>query len=66
MVLLRNGYRIVELSGGWKGHLMRTETYLIYLDMVPMAIGVGVFVIFSPSFFFRDDKKLANAMELLE
>lgn len=66
MVLLRNGYRIVELSGGWKGHLMRTETYLIYLDMVPMAIGVGVFVIFSPLFFFREDKKLANAMELLE
>ena len=65
MVLLRNGYRIAELSGGWNGHLMRTETYLIYLDMVPMAIGVGVFVVFAPSFFFREDKKLDNAMEQL-
>lgn len=57
MVLIRNGYRIVELSDGWKGHLMRTETYLIGLDMVPMAVGIGAFVVFSPSFFFREEKK---------
>lgn len=57
MVLIRNGYRIVELSDGWKGHLMRTETYLIGLDMVPMAVGIGAFVVFSPSFFFREENK---------
>ncbi|GFG24137.1 uncharacterized protein C17G6.02c [Aspergillus udagawae] len=66
MVLLRNGYRIVELSDGWKGHLMRTERYLIGLDMVPMAIGVGVFVIFPPSFFLHENKKLSSSMEMLE
>lgn len=52
MVLIRNGYRIVELSEGWKGHLMRTEKYLIGLDMVPMAVAIGAFIIFSPYFFF--------------
>ncbi|KAJ5176367.1 uncharacterized protein N7482_002244 [Penicillium canariense] len=65
MVLIRNGYRIVELSDGWKGHLMHTERYLIGLDMVPMAVGIGAFVIFSPSFFLHEEKKLEiNSMEL--
>ncbi|RHZ47231.1 RTA1 domain-containing protein [Aspergillus thermomutatus] len=54
MVFVRNAYRIAELSGGWQGHLMRTEGYLIALDMVPVAVAVGAFVVFSPSFFFCD------------
>lgn len=65
MVLIRNGYRIVELSDGWKGHLMHTERYLIGLDMVPMAVGVGAFVAFPPSFFLQEEKKLeTNSMEM--
>lgn len=56
MVLVRNAYRIAELSGGWKGHLMRTESYLIALDMAPMSLAVGIFVVFSPAFFFCDNK----------
>lgn len=60
MVLIRNGYRIVELSEGWTGHLMRTETYLIDLDMVPMAVGIGTFVVFSPSFFFKQEDKVKS------
>jgi RTA1 like protein len=57
MVLLRNGYRIVELSDGWEGHVMRTEGYLIGLDMVPMAVAIGSFLIFSPSLFFFSAKR---------
>lgn len=57
MVLLRNAYRIAELSKGWKGHLMRTEWYLIAFDMGPIAAAVGIFIIFSPCFFFCDDKE---------
>jgi hypothetical protein len=30
---------------------MRTEWYLVALDMVPMAVAVGVFIVFSPSVF---------------
>lgn len=52
MLLLRNGYRIVELSDGWEGHVMRTEDYLISLDMVPMALAIGSVTAFSPSLFF--------------
>lgn len=58
MVLIRNGYRIVELSDGWKGHLMRTEKYLIGLDLVPMAVAIGAFVVCSPSFFLREENKV--------
>ncbi|KAJ5999728.1 hypothetical protein N7481_000137 [Penicillium waksmanii] len=57
MVLVRNAYRIAELSGGWRGHLMRTEWYLVALDMVPMAIAVGAFIVFSPSLFFYSEKQ---------
>lgn len=56
MVFIRNAYRIAELSGGWKGHLMRTEWYLVALDMVPMAMAVAAFVVFSPSLFFYHAK----------
>jgi hypothetical protein len=52
MLLLRNTYRIVELSQGWNGYVMRTEAYLICLDMAPIAVAIGSFVVFSPSFFF--------------
>lgn len=57
MVLIRNAYRIVELSGGWKGHVSRTEWYLITFDMLPMAVAVGAFVVFSPCFFLGDDER---------
>jgi hypothetical protein len=53
MILIRNGYRVVELSHGWNSHLMRTEGFLIGLDMVPMAVAVGVFIVFSPSLWWR-------------
>jgi hypothetical protein len=51
LLLVRNGYRIVELSGGWNSHIMRTEGYLIGLDMVPMVLAIGCFLLFSPSLF---------------
>jgi hypothetical protein len=68
MLLIRNAYRIVELSGGWDGHLMRTEAYLIGLDMVPMSVAIGSFVVFSPSLFLSPrkakDSLLGRSMEL--
>lgn len=60
MVFIRNAYRIVELSGGWKGHVSRTEWYLIAFDMGPMALAVGAFVVFSPCFFLGDDEHKAD------
>lgn len=53
MILIRNSYRVVELSYGWNSYLMRTEGFLIGLDMVPMAVAVGAFILFSPSLWWR-------------
>ena len=53
MILIRNGYRVVELSRGWNSHLMRTEGFLIGLDMAPMAVAIGAFIVFSPCFWWR-------------
>ena len=53
MILIRNSYRVVELSHGWNSQLMRTEGFLIGLDVVPMAVAVGAFIVFSPSLWWR-------------
>jgi magnesium-transporting ATPase (P-type) len=53
MLLIRNGYRIFELSAGWHGRLLRTQGYLIGLDMAPMAVAVAAFILLSPCLFFR-------------
>lgn len=60
MMLIRNGYRIVELSDGWTSHLMRTELYLIGLDMVPIALAIGIFVLFPPTFLLgeKDERNI--------
>jgi len=64
MLMVRNAYRIAELSQGWNGHVMRTEGYLIGLDMVPMALAIGVFVVFSPSLFFPYIKGVKSVSSL--
>lgn len=57
MILIRNAYRILELGGGWNGHLMRTEIYLIGFDMAPMAVTVGIYLACSPDFFLSPINK---------
>jgi hypothetical protein len=70
MLLLRNGYRIVELSDGWQGHVMRTESYLIGLDMAPMAVAIFIFLLLPPSMFLsprcpeKTTRSLTETMEL--
>lgn len=41
---------------GLERPLMRTEWYLTVFDMVRVAVGVGAFVMFSPSLFFCNGK----------
>ena len=48
-VYVRNIFRTVELSEGWKGHLMMHEKYFIALDGFLMVLAVGVFIVFDPS-----------------
>ena len=53
MILVRNGYRVVELSHGWNSYLVGTEGFLIGLDLVPMAVAVGAFILFSPCLWWQ-------------
>lgn len=38
LIFIRNIFRAIELLGGWNGHLMKTEKYLIALDAAPMLL----------------------------
>jgi len=38
MIMLRGGYRSIELIQGWRGFLITHEGFFIGLDAVPMAI----------------------------
>lgn len=63
MLLIRNGYRIVELSEGWYGYIMRTERYLIALDMVPMCVAIFCLVVFAPQMLFSSRQRHGKAQE---
>jgi len=48
-IVVRNFYRSVELSQGWKGYLITHEVYFAVLDGALMALAVLVFNIFFPA-----------------
>lgn len=48
-IVVRNFYRSVELSQGWKGYLITHEVYFAVLDGALMALAVITFNIFFPS-----------------
>lgn len=48
-IVVRNFYRSVELSQGWKGYLITHEIYFTVLDGALMALAVITFNIFFPS-----------------
>lgn len=45
-IIVRNFYRAIELSQGWKGYLITHEVYFALLDGALMALSVGVFNVF--------------------
>lgn len=49
MIIIRNFYRAIELSQGWKGYLITHEVYFAVLDGALMALAVGTFNIFFPT-----------------
>ncbi|KAL3488032.1 RTA-like protein [Aspergillus germanicus] len=48
MMIMRNVYRSIELSEGWRGYLITHERFVLALDALPMALCMGVFVVFNP------------------
>ena len=57
-VIVRNFYRAVELSQGWKGYLITHEVYFAVLDGALMAMSVVVFNIFFPAKHLTGEPKL--------
>jgi hypothetical protein len=49
-------YRAVELLEGWRGHLMKTEGYVIALDATPMLLAMGAFAVVNARLHLRDTK----------
>ena len=59
-IIVRNFYRAVELSQGWKGYLITHEVYFAVLDGALMAMSVGVFNIFFPAKYLTGVPKMEN------
>lgn len=51
-VLLRTGYRTVELSDGWTGRIITTQRYFNYLDGAPICIALFTLNVLHPRFVF--------------
>ncbi|GMM50373.1 phospholipid-translocating ATPase [Starmerella bacillaris] len=67
---IRSIYRIVELSEGWLGHLIRTERYFLVLDGLMILLGMAPLTVFHPGVCYGfvpinglhyNDKKLPPA-----
>ena len=54
MMILRGVYRSIELTEGWRGHLITVEVYVVVLDAMPMMIAMGAFVFTPPAKLLRD------------
>ncbi|PWN93495.1 RTA1-domain-containing protein [Acaromyces ingoldii] len=52
-VIVRSVYRIVEMAGGYTGHIYRTELFLLFLDSLPLALANLVWVLVWPPRIFE-------------
>lgn len=57
-IIVRNFYRAIELSQGWKGYLIMHEVYLAVLDGALMAMSVGIFNMFFPARYLTGEPKV--------
>ena len=63
-IIVRNFYRAVELSQGWKGYLITHEVYFAVLDGALMFLSVGVFNTFFPARYPTGEPTLDNGDEM--
>lgn len=57
-IIVRNFYRAIELSQGWKGYLITHEVYFALLDGALMALSVGIFNVFFPAGYLTGEPQL--------
>ncbi|PLB50011.1 hypothetical protein P170DRAFT_332658, partial [Aspergillus steynii IBT 23096] len=48
MMIMRNVYRSIELTEGWRGYLILNERFVLALDALPMVLSMGIYVFFNP------------------
>ncbi|KAH0587652.1 hypothetical protein H2248_006419 [Termitomyces sp. 'cryptogamus'] len=62
-ILIRSGYRVVELSQGFQGRLATSEAFFYGLDTLPLFIAIVLYIPFWPGRFIRDapSKETASA-----
>ena len=55
--MVRNLYRVLELSQGWEGELITHEVYFAVLDGALMLLAVGVFNLVFPGSYLLGKKE---------
>ncbi|CAO1632386.1 unnamed protein product [Sympodiomycopsis kandeliae] len=63
-ILIRSFFRVAEMGQGWDGKLYNTEDYLFFLDIMPLAIGNAVWVVFWPPTEFRKIRSYMQSREI--
>ncbi|KAJ7605168.1 RTA1-domain-containing protein [Roridomyces roridus] len=54
LLFIRSIYRIIELSGGWDGRIIRTEVYFNVLDGAMIILAIYTMNVVHPGFFLKD------------
>ena len=53
-IFIRSIYRVIELSQGWEGELIKNQTYFIVLEGAMVIIAVLALNLFHPGWCFRE------------
>ncbi|KAI5781921.1 RTA1 like protein-domain-containing protein [Geopyxis carbonaria] len=53
-IMIRSVYRLIEMSQGWEGELIRNETYFFVLEGIMVVLAVLVLNVFHPGMCMRD------------
>jgi len=66
LIFMRSLYRVAELSEGWKGHLMTTEKFVMWLEAIPVAVAGLLLSVFHPGNCFVEPKPPVERLEMSE
>ncbi|KAI9039847.1 RTA1 domain-containing protein [Aspergillus affinis] len=65
MMIMRNLYRSIELTEGWRGYLITNERFVLALDALPMVLSMGIYVFFNPGEHFGKETVGVDEQELI-
>lgn len=66
LIFFRSVYRVAELSEGWKGELMSTEKYVMWLESLPVTVAGLLLTIFHPGYCFKEEPNLPEFIPMPE